>query len=119
MLVQVRYSSNSKIGIFINNGSGSFLPKVEYSAGVTPLRIKVIDLDNDGYLDLIVSSSAILLCKVNIYFGKNDGTYNLPLALAISSQANVILAKDIDADGATDLVIPDNNAKTDVYLNKN
>ena len=164
----VSYSSNSKICIFINNGSGSFLPKVEYSAGVTPLRIKVIDLDNDGfkeivaanlstelslfknngdgtfaarsvittsesyqygldvadmdgdgYLDLIVSSSEISLYKVSIYFGKNDGTYDLPLALAISNEANIILAKDIDADGAIDLVVPVYNGKTEVYLNKN
>lgn len=163
--VLVSYMGSSKIDVYINAGSNNFLPKVTYSTGTSPLKLKLADIDQDGFLDIIcpglfndvnffknngdgtfsnrtsfVTSlsyqygvefqdldgdsfkdlviSSYNMSKISIYFGKADGSYDLPLDLQTAGQVNKIISKDFDLDGSKDLLVIEDGGIAEVFLNK-
>ena len=55
-LVVANYSSNT-VSVLLNNGDGSFAPKVDYPTGDSAWAVAVADLDGDLDLDLVVSNA--------------------------------------------------------------
>ncbi len=49
-----RYSHN--VSVLMNNGDGTFAPKVDYDAGLNPTSVFIADFDGDGDNDLTVSN---------------------------------------------------------------
>lgn len=92
-------SGNGDISVFYGNGDGTFQAKqVALSPGVSGSYLKVLDVDQDGDIDILAFSGG-----VKVY--KNDGSYNFSLSgtYPVSSYIEPDFG-DIDADGDLDIV---------------
>lgn len=91
------------LGIFTNNGSGSFVFAGTVVVNTNPAWIQTADVNGDGYPDLLTSSGSQPTLVVATNNGSGDfvsnATYTIP------SQAYYFAAADIDGNGKPDLVV--------------
>jgi hypothetical protein len=93
------------IALFMNNGSGTFVPAVYRSAGGSgPLSIAPADVDGDGYVDLVVANrysddiSVFLNVRGTLWY---DSSVEYPVA----EHPYEITAADFDNDGDLDVAV--------------
>ena len=106
--------------IFLNNGAGRFTFKTGVVTAQTPSGIALADVDQDGYLDMLVSDADNATVAVCI----NDGTGDFIGSVTGAQNASVgprpvgVAAGDVDGDGDLDFVTAnaDGNSAT-VRLN--
>lgn len=107
-------NSDGRSGInklYRNNGQGRFFER-GVAAGVagdslTPsLNVSAADLDNNGWLDLILSDNQ--RAPNTLYMNQGDGTFTQQeLAISGIDGGNAVAAADINGDGWVDLYLPD------------
>lgn len=95
--------------LYRNRGNGTFVREAQFGKGTTQ-NIFAIDLDGDGYKDVMVSNSDI---NSAIYWNKGDGTFRYQ-SLGVSVTFNIV---DVNADGDADLVYAAGVAGTYIYNN--
>ncbi|MEZ5464677.1 MAG: FG-GAP-like repeat-containing protein [Lysobacteraceae bacterium] len=112
-------NSPQYLRLFINNGSGGFLPST--TVGGTPTTVsKVIlgDMNGDGHLDLLAAYAA---GTSKLFL--NDGSGGFPTGVNIAtdgSQNRDMLLADVNRDGWPDLIMADTGGFSDpnrLYLN--
>jgi Leucine-rich repeat (LRR) protein len=85
-------------------GPGTFFPTRQYLQGVAnqPRQSLLIDVNNDGWLDLVTANSG----NANFYVqtGAGAGTFNPPAVVPLGANADRVAAGDFDNDGDMDLV---------------
>jgi hypothetical protein len=98
---------------FRNNGNGDFtlLPQdASMNTGRGSLGTSAVDYDNDGYLDLVVSSAGVepIPLPNSLFHNNGDGTFTRVTAGGLGSTAGHFFATDwadYDNDGFLDAVI--------------
>ena len=95
------WGSSNNVTTLKNNGNGTFGSMQTYTAGTWAREVVVEDVDNDGDLDLGVSSSGDDNLSVLI----NDGTGVFPTLVNYALGANVrsLTAGDFNGDGYVDI----------------
>ncbi len=93
-------SDNKTVSVLINNGDGTFQPRVDYLAGTGTNSVVLGDFNNDRLLDVATANGD---GSVSILLGNGDGTLGAPQNYATGG-ATTILAGDFNHDGALDLV---------------
>ncbi|NOX47857.1 MAG: VCBS repeat-containing protein, partial [Chlorobi bacterium] len=87
-----------------NFGAGEFGFQQDIKLDIQGITdVSVIDIDNDGYQDVLLASQS----ENSIYWCKNDGSGNFYQANTISDSvfsAQLVYAIDIDGDGNNDVV---------------
>lgn len=91
------------VGVYINNGSGSFSRNygVVYATGNTPASIDGGDFDGDNDIDLAVANSK-LAAAMSILTNGGSGTFTSSHYTTIGGGVGVV-AVDMDGDSDTDL----------------
>lgn len=98
-----------------------FLPAVLYESGAgSPSGLTLADLNHDGIEDVVLSHLAPAdgtNATIGVLIGKGDGTF-APVATAPAgaSAAILVVAGDLDLDGAPDLVVGTNAGAVAVLL---
>ena len=69
-----------------------------------PTAIAAGDLNNDGFVDLVVSGRNVV-GKVLIMLGEGDGVLGRPMELLIESQTEWVSVRNFDLDGPLDLAV--------------
>ena len=113
-------TKGGEAALWLNKGNGTFTRDRRSSATLQLLHATAgstatfVDYDNDGWLDLVVSTSAERAKGTpGVFLFRNDGTgrfldrSSLVPSAVRSGGAAAIAATDIDADGDEDLVLVD------------
>ena len=104
--------------LYLGNGDFTFAPRtVIYSAGTStyrPYRVEVYDMNEDGYLDILVQTQASSIYKTNkLYVG--DGTGQFTYSTTFTKWPEPLL--DINGDSYPDEITTQNNLTVIKYGN--
>jgi len=102
----VAVGTNGAIEVYFSTGNGSsFGPAQSYSLSQDPTDLAAVDVNNDGWPDIVVLPSRQGV-QVQVLINNGDGTFHAgaPIQL-VSPGGSYISAGDVDNDGKVDLVI--------------
>jgi hypothetical protein len=105
----VSVNSNALKGdvtVFLGKAGGTFQPGVTYPLpGQNAFYLVVDDLNNDGNLDMLVSSDTPVF-SFSIFLGKGDGTFNSPVQFSPSGLffSDSFMTADANGDGFKDII---------------
>jgi hypothetical protein len=105
---------NQGIAVALGKGRGAFNPPVLFQstsqsalfALPAPGYVKMVDLNQDGHLDLLYTNSG--LSTVGLMYGKGNGTFYPPIESPAGSFAFDIAFADVNGDGIPDVVTTGN-----------
>ncbi len=103
-LVVTSPTSRGYVSVLLNLGRGVLAPQVDYFVGAGYLlAIVAADFNADSYQDIAVASNE---ASLTITLNRGDGTFDIETAWSypIGNYARGLVATDIDANGAPDLV---------------
>jgi hypothetical protein len=105
-------NKKSGVGILMGNGDGTFEPITIYDTGPTAFYapLSSIDLNSDGFDDVIVSNS--YSNTVSVYISLGDGTFAPRVDYAAGDAPHGQAIGDVNKDGWLDLVIGNGDVVT-------
>lgn len=105
------------VSVMINNGNGTFAPKVDYpvGVGVGPHGLCASDLDGDLDLDLLFSRDNG--SGFGVIFNDGSGVFGSPVNYPSTAAGRGIAAADFDGDGDRDVVVGSWNGQLSIYTN--
>ena len=98
---------NTAIGVYLNQGTGTFSAPVYYYSGSYPASLLSADFDGDGDIDLVCTTGANgLQHYISLLRNNGAGTFQQSQQQFNTTPCTMVaqIAADIDADGDTDLV---------------
>jgi hypothetical protein len=87
----------------LGTGDGGFPTGVSYSTGQRPHRSALADMNNDGALDVAVTSEGSN--TVSVYLGNGSGQLGPAIVVATGIGPIPVAMADLDADGRQDLLV--------------
>jgi hypothetical protein len=111
-----------EVAVWLGDGTGNFGAKEIVDNNLTNPTgslgddIAVLDVNNDNYLDLVVSVSISYEHKIIWYPNNQDGTFGSRVIIDDGGwRSNHILLFDIDNNGFDDIIMSDRNSTTFTY----
>ncbi|MFG2621181.1 FG-GAP-like repeat-containing protein [Streptomyces sp. NPDC048507] len=98
------------VAVLLGNGSGGFGTASLLSAGSNLTSASVADMNGDGHVDLVASSSGSH--EVLVFEGNGAGAFAAPLAFGLNGALNPqgTAVADLDGDGRPDVVTANSNS---------
>lgn len=93
---------NGVVSVLKNEGHGQFVRSQDIEAGFTLSAVTQIDLDQNGYLDLIAAS--LFTDSLKVLLQVSPGRYTKPAQLDVGFSPMSITIRDLNADGNWDLI---------------
>ena len=111
---------NDTLTVLLGNGNGSFQNVYTYPAGgKQPRAVAVADMDQDGFLDLVVSYVNYGNCTIGVLLGERNGTFYLPTRFYSTFYSpDVVSIGDFNGDTRPDVVVLNSNNDTiSIFMN--
>jgi hypothetical protein len=104
-LAVVTNSAFGGVVVLLGNGDGTFQAAVPYDTLNNANGVVVGDFNNDGHLDMAVStaSAGSSFAFITIFPGNGDGTFGSGVTLTSGALPSGIVAADFNGDGGLDL----------------
>jgi FG-GAP-like repeat/Abnormal spindle-like microcephaly-assoc'd, ASPM-SPD-2-Hydin len=106
--IAVANGSSGTVSILINkaDGSGTFLPKVDYAAagGGAPFSLAAGSFRGNGIIDLAVATNSAF-GGIEVLLGNGNGTFQKAVPYDTLNNANGVVVGDFNNDGNLDLVV--------------
>lgn len=96
-------SGNTGIQILWGKGDGTFEPSKRFKGGGQPLTIANLDVNGDGYLDLVTSSN--VLHAMTTIVNNGDKTFTTLRDFASGNFPKFVAAEDFTGDGIPDIAV--------------
>ncbi len=106
------HSSHSVV-LYLNDGTGKF-SRTSVNINMDPsygiLQLQAFDLNNDGYLDLMVGGASNIDSSsgIKIALSKNGTSFDEPYFIKLNT-SNLYAVSDVTGDGIVDLITTGNN----------
>ncbi|WP_157758158.1 FG-GAP-like repeat-containing protein [Cystobacter fuscus] len=109
----------NEVRLLLGRGDGTFEPPVVLSAGDSPTRALLGDLDHNGTLDLVVPQGSYGQVT-KVLMGRGDGTFTdgATLSLGYDVYLNELRLADLDDDGFLDAVYSGHGVSYSLYVMK-
>ncbi len=103
------YSGNiSNVSVFLNNGDGTFAPKTDYvigDYGVNPSSVLALDLNGDGYKDILYKiSDGQEADRVVALLNNGKGGFDDKTIVTPGGYLSLLTPADLNNDGKTDII---------------
>jgi hypothetical protein len=99
------FSPGNAIRVTLNQGNGTFLPSVIYTAGGNPAAVAVGDLNGDGKLDIVAANGSQLDNDISIFIGNGNGTFQPQVRVPVGFRPGGVLLADFDQNGRSEVVV--------------
>ena len=103
LAVTNRSESSNSVGVYLNQGNGSFAAQVEYTVSSRPSLVEIGDVSGDGAPDLVVS---IYNDRVYLLENQGDGSFENVDSSTVETPKDLVLA-DVNRDGWLDVLTTD------------
>ncbi len=102
------------LSVLLGNGDGTFVLNGNVTVERGPRSIVAADFNGDGQLDVAVAISGgwFETNRVNVLFGRGDGTFDPPAGYTVGRVPWCIAVGDFNGDGKPDLVTANNGGAT-------
>jgi hypothetical protein len=115
-------ASTNNISILRNSGSGTFVPKVDYSSGETNANgVAAGDYNNDGNIDLMIinETGTNNTAYTSLMMGNGTGTIAFYNKFAVRQNPMGIITAEINNDGKKDIAVVNlTSNEVNILLNK-
>jgi Bacterial Ig-like domain (group 3)/FG-GAP-like repeat len=110
-------NGSNTISILLGNGNGSFQPQYTISTGSRPSGLATADFNGDSIADLAVTNQSGASETVAVFLGVGNGTFQNPTAYKAGNQPRIMVATDLNGDGAADMAVACSQGGVNVFLN--
>lgn len=100
-------NDTSVVSVLLGQGDGTFLPKMNFTAGINPINAIARDFNKDGTPDLAVGNTRDSV--ISVLLGRGDGSFDPAVGYSIEPNPQGLFAMpdidvgDFDNDGNWDL----------------
>jgi hypothetical protein len=103
-LAMVSEELNGKTSVVLGDGMGGFAAPVQFDVGSFPSDLTVVDINNDGKLDLVLAISrqdpfpSSPKSNIAVLLGNGTGGFGVPVLIPAERNASRIIAADLNGD---------------------
>jgi hypothetical protein len=101
-------SGANSVSVFLNAGDGSLRPRSDYAIPRNPTPVSIVDLNGDGYPDLVTASGED---TVSLFLNRGDGTYETRRDFAVAAGTSLDIT-DLSGDNKPDIVTAGGSGRT-------
>jgi len=101
------------VSVLLGNGTGSFSAGSYIAVGKMPRGIKLVDLNSDGKLDMVVANQTDN--TIHVLLGHGDGGFRLQATLATGKWPTAVVATDFNGDGKMDIAVATRGNVIDIF----
>jgi len=97
------------VHVLLNNGDGTLAAEVVYASGPSggpgPQAVAVVDVNGDGFPDIVTANGTA--GNVSVLLNTGKGTFSTALQYPAGANAVAVAAADLNGDGKPDIVTAD------------
>jgi hypothetical protein len=114
-----QYHEGTTFGLFLNQGSGSFVGAGSFACGKGPNGFAKADFNGDGRLDVAVAHADYIYygASIAVVLASPGGGFQSPVIYGLQSGTYKVAAGDMDGDSDVDLVVGYETNRISVLLN--
>jgi FG-GAP-like repeat/RTX calcium-binding nonapeptide repeat (4 copies) len=120
------FGSSASLSVFLNNGNGTFGQETRFNSTRFPSRLRSVDLDGDGDLDLAMLNSVFTVGTgassgnaISVLRNNGDGTFAEPENLRVGNVPLGLVIDNLDGIRNVDLATANfDNDNVTLYLNQ-
>ncbi len=101
---------DGSVSVFQNQGRGRLTPWRTIQAGLTLSAVAQADVDDDGVLDLLVTS--VFTDSVNVLLQISPDQYTKPAQMGVGFSPVTLACEDLDGDGHRDLIVTNRTSQS-------
>ncbi|MDT5293264.1 MAG: hypothetical protein QOJ76_144, partial [Acidobacteriota bacterium] len=99
----VANSGGGSLSVFVNDGTGAFLPANNFTVGSSPKALAVGDFNGDGKADVLVANAGS--SDVSLLTGDGTGNFGAARNFNVGQSPIAVAAADFNGDGKLDAAL--------------